>query len=137
MRRLQGVTLLLFWMFSVNVALHKNANMSSKYKTANASYAVNGITGTTFSGPGYTSDTTLWNCVHTDPKVASSYWLVDLGQDYAIRDVTIYRRSGSMGLCFLLVVVLVIVVLVVAAAVDVVCLLLPVRAVDSTLKSSS
>ena len=82
----------------MNVALHKSANMSSRYRTASASYAVNGITGTTFSGPGYTNDTTLWNCVHSDPNVASSYWLVDLGRQYTIRDVTIYRRHGSMVL---------------------------------------
>ncbi|KAK7481918.1 hypothetical protein BaRGS_00026826, partial [Batillaria attramentaria] len=38
-----------------NVALHKKATMSSRYiKSGDASLAVNGNTGTTFSGPGYT-----------------------------------------------------------------------------------
>ncbi|KAK7103051.1 hypothetical protein V1264_021181 [Littorina saxatilis] len=79
----------------VNVALNKPASMSSYYRKSEASYAVNGITGTTFSAPGYTSDSTQWNCIHTDAGDTSPYWEVDLGKDYTVNSVIIYRRGGG------------------------------------------
>nr|KAG5701665.1 hypothetical protein BaRGS_027823 [Batillaria attramentaria] len=81
-----------------NVALHKRATMSSKNgNSGDASLAVNGNTGTTFSGPGYTSDTTQWNCMETAVDTDfSPYWAVDLGQNYTVHHITIFRRSDKV-----------------------------------------
>nr|KAG5695750.1 hypothetical protein BaRGS_004495 [Batillaria attramentaria] len=82
-----------------NVALNKKATMSSMYiKSGDASLAVNGNTGTTFSGPGYTSDTTQWNCIHTDTDESNPYWEVDLGRTFQIDHITIFRRSDTEDL---------------------------------------
>jgi hypothetical protein len=79
---------------AVNVALGKPANQSSHFwKAGNASLAVNGITGTTFSGPGYTNDHHQWNCIHTDNY--NDWWQVDFGNEYLIREVVIYRRGSG------------------------------------------
>nr|AJA37848.1 fucolectin-related molecule [Littorina littorea] len=81
----------------VNVALNKTAKMSSSYRKSEASYAVNGITGTTFSAPDYTNDSTQWNCIHTGDTDWSPYWQVDLGKEYTVDSVIIYRRGGGPG----------------------------------------
>jgi hypothetical protein len=79
----------------VNVALNKTATQSTRYsKAGNASLAVNGITGTTFSGPGYTNDQYQWNCIHTDDSI-DRWWQVDLGDEYLVREVVIYRRGNG------------------------------------------
>ncbi|KAK7481940.1 hypothetical protein BaRGS_00026848 [Batillaria attramentaria] len=81
-----------------NVALGTPATMSSRYKmSGDASLAVNGNTGTTLSGPGFTSDTTQWNCIQTDDKDDTPYWEVDLGQNYNVKYITIFRRGGETG----------------------------------------
>nr|KAG5701664.1 hypothetical protein BaRGS_027822 [Batillaria attramentaria] len=84
------------WDGTDNVALHKKATMSSTYiKSGDASLAVNGNTGTTFSGPGYTRDARQWNCIHTADGESNPYWEVDLGQNFQIDHITIFRRSDK------------------------------------------
>jgi hypothetical protein len=87
------------YLIAVNVALNKPASQSSHYwRAGNASLAVNGIMGTTFSGPGYTNDQYQWNCIHTKTEGEfGDWWQVDLGQEYLIREVVIYRRGTGLS----------------------------------------
>nr|AJA37855.1 fucolectin-related molecule [Littorina littorea] len=75
----------------VNVALNKLAKSSSN-RQSEASYAVDGITGITF-----TNDSTQWNCIHTAVNDTSPFWQVDLGKEYTVDSVIIYRRGGGPG----------------------------------------
>ena len=35
------------------------------------------------------------NCVHSDLDDTNPWWQVDLGQNYSVSNITIYRRSGK------------------------------------------
>lgn len=77
----------------VNVALNKVVTQSSMYNVDTPpSYAVDGDTSSTF-GPG-------GHCSHTDNQIAP-YYLIDLGDSYAISSVEIWTREKSAGVSHL------------------------------------
>ena len=79
---LQGV-----YMFAdVNLALKKTAIQSDSHRHGAAWKAVDGCTDQVYSGG---------CCSHTQTKT-NSWWEVDLGQQYPIRDVVIYNRMDCM-----------------------------------------
>ncbi|KAK7102414.1 hypothetical protein V1264_020634 [Littorina saxatilis] len=80
----------------VNVAFGKAANVSSPFRdsqgtAAPACIAVNGRTSTTYR----TINETNTNCIHTDLFDFDASWSVDLGRNYTVTNITIYRRKGA------------------------------------------
>lgn len=59
-----------------------------------ACMAVNGDTSTTFEVDPASGNT---NCAESGLSDYSAWWAVDLGQDYTVSNITIYRRAGSNG----------------------------------------
>ena len=83
---------------SENVALNKTTNQSSicvGYEGV-AHLAVDGNTTTTFGDKNYPHPCTC------SKGTSSTYWNVDLGRDYSLHDITIYQRSDSKFVCFLI-----------------------------------
>ncbi|KAK7101554.1 hypothetical protein V1264_019919 [Littorina saxatilis] len=82
----------------VDVAYGKAANMSSTYNGGDGlsgpgCMAVNGKTDTEFRS----LNTSNPNCVHTGDGSAdiNDWWQVDLGRNYTVTNITIYRRAGG------------------------------------------
>ncbi|XP_070193546.1 receptor-type tyrosine-protein phosphatase mu-like isoform X1 [Littorina saxatilis] len=79
----------------VNVAYGKPANMSSVFQrdggSGPACVAVNGRTDTMWV-PRNNDNT---NCVHTNEFDYAAFWLVDLGRNYTVTDITVFRRKGD------------------------------------------
>ncbi|XP_070191598.1 uncharacterized protein [Littorina saxatilis] len=80
----------------VDVAYGKAANMSSTYNGGDGlsgpgCMAVNGKTGTEFRPLNKSNP----NCVHTGDGFAdiNDWWQVDLGRNYTVTNITIYRRT--------------------------------------------
>ena len=75
------------------MAYGKNATESGIFErkgfSTPACAAVNGRTGNVYI------DTGDKNCAHTT-NASGSWWLVDLGRNYTITDVTIYTRTGNL-----------------------------------------
>ncbi|KAK7102382.1 hypothetical protein V1264_020610 [Littorina saxatilis] len=81
----------------VNVAYGKEASMSSVFtrhgQPGPACAAVNGRTGTVW--PWRLAREHDVNCVHTNERDYDAWWQVDLGHNYTVTDITIYRRKDS------------------------------------------
>ena len=83
---------------AVNVAYGKAANISSRYSDSEgqsgpACVAVNGRTSTIYR----TVSETDVNCVHLDLDDLNPWWQVDLGQNYSVSSITIYRRGSKVA----------------------------------------
>ncbi|KAK7102425.1 hypothetical protein V1264_020644 [Littorina saxatilis] len=83
-------------MSAVNVAFGKAASVSSLFSDTNgqsapACIAVNGRTSTAYRST--SEDNT--NCIHTGLGDHDALWSVDLGRNYTVTNITIYRREGN------------------------------------------
>ena len=81
---------------AVNVAYGKTADISSRYSDSQgrsglACVAVNGRTSTIYK----TVNQTDVNCVHSVSNDYEPWWQVDLGQNYSVSNITIYRRKST------------------------------------------
>ena len=86
----------LFLSCTVNVAYGKAADISSRYTgrlSGPACVAVNGRTSTIMR----TVSETDVNCVHSDLDDLNPWWQVDLGQNYSVSSITIYRRGSKVA----------------------------------------
>ena len=98
-RILSFMQLLCFLFCAVNVAYGKASNISSRYsnqagQSGPGCMAVNGKTGTTWMPV----ENNGGSCIHTATNDNNPWWLVDLGLNYSVFDVTIYNRIGKEAL---------------------------------------
>ena len=88
----------MFLSCAVNVAYGKTADISSRYsdyqgESGPACVAVNGRTSTIYR----TVSQNDVNCVHSVSNDYEPWWQVDLGQNYSVSSITIYRRGSKVA----------------------------------------